>query len=213
MPGAITNAFARESHLDMLAEKASIDPVEFRLRHLTGDKRVRRALETAAKQFGWQPGRTPSHRGIGVACGGEYKTVGAAMAEVEVDKATGEVRVKRVVNVVDAGVIVNPEGAHQQVEGCTIMALGCALKEEVPFRDGDVLVRNFDTFQLPRFSDIPKLEVILIDNPELAPDGIGEPPIISVGAAIANAIYDATGARLLQLPMTPARVKEALSRV
>jgi isoquinoline 1-oxidoreductase len=213
MPGAVTNAFARESHLDTLASKAGVDPVEFRMRHLTGNQRMQRVLQAAAKQFGWQPGRTPSYRGVGVACGGEYKTVGAAMAEVEVDKKTGEVRVKRVVNAVDAGIIVNPEGARQQIEGCITMALGCALSEEVAFRNGEILVRNFDTYQLPRFSTVPKMEVVLIDNPELAPDGIGEPPIIAVGPAIANAIFDATGARLLQLPMTPPRVKEALSRV
>jgi isoquinoline 1-oxidoreductase len=212
MPGAVTNAFARESHLDMLASKAGTDPVEFRLRHLTGNQRMQRVLMAAATQFGWQKGQTPSHRGVGVACGGEYKTLGAAMAEVEVNKTTGEVRVKRIVNAVDAGVIVNPEGARQQIEGCTTMALGCALSEEVTFRNGEILVRNFDAYQLPRFSAIPKIEVVLIDNPELAPDGIGEPPIIAVGPAIANAIYDAVGVRLLQLPMTPARVKEALSR-
>jgi CO/xanthine dehydrogenase Mo-binding subunit len=196
----------------MLASKAGTDPVEFRLRHLTGNQRMQRVLMAAATQFGWQKGQTPSHRGVGVACGGEYKTLGAAMAEVEVNKTTGEVRVKRIVNAVDAGVIVNPEGARQQIEGCTTMALGCALSEEVTFRNGEILVRNFDAYQLPRFSAIPKIEVVLIDNPELAPDGIGEPPIIAVGPAIANAIYDAVGVRLLQLPMTPARVKEALSR-
>jgi isoquinoline 1-oxidoreductase len=222
MPSAVTNAFARESHLDTLASQAGVDPVEFRMRHLSNE-RIRRVLQTAAKQFGWRPGRTPSRRGVGVACSGEpkpgpstagnYKTVGAAIAEIEVDTKTGEVQVRRVVNAVDAGIIVNPEGARQQVEGCITMALGCALTEEVLFRNGEILVRNFDSYQLPRFSNIPKMEVVLIDNPELAPDGIGEPPIVAVGPAIANAIFDATGARLLQLPMTPARVKEALSSI
>jgi isoquinoline 1-oxidoreductase len=223
MPSGYTNAFAIESHIDMLASQAGVDPVEFRMRHLTGNQRMQRVLQAAAKQFGWQPGRTPSGRGIGVACSGElksgpsivgsYKTLGAAVAEVEVDKNSGEVQVKRVVNAVDAGIIVNPEGARQQIEGGITMALGGALTEEVTFHDGELLARNFDSYQLPRFSTIPKMEVVLIDNPELAPDGIGEPVIVAVGPAIANAIFDATGARLLRFPMTPARVKEAFSRV
>jgi CO/xanthine dehydrogenase Mo-binding subunit len=114
---------------------------------------------------------------------------------------------------VDPGTVVNPEGARQQVEGCIVMGLGYALTEEVRFKNGEVLDRNFDTYQLPRFSAMPKMEVVLVDNRQFPPDGIGEPPIITMGAVIANAVYDAVGVRLLQLPMTPVRVKEALSRV
>jgi CO/xanthine dehydrogenase Mo-binding subunit len=212
MPGTNTCTFARESHIDILANKAGVDPLEFRMKHLS-DPRMRGVLDAVAKQFGWKPGRTPSGRGVGVACGVIYGTYVATMAEVGVNKSTGEVAVKRVVTAVDPGTVVNPEGARQQVEGCIVMGLGYALTEEVRFKNGEVLDRNFDTYQLPRFSAMPKMEVVLVDNRQFPPDGIGEPPIITMGAVIANAVYDAVGVRLLQLPMTPVRVKEALSRV
>ena len=211
MPGVNTSTFARESHMDVLASKAGVDPVEFRMRHLT-DKRMRRVLEAAVKQFGWKPTRAPSNQGIGVACGTWYKTYVATVLQVEVDKSTGKVQVERVATAVDAGIIVNPEITHQQIEGCVSMGIGYALSEEVRFSNGEVLAKNFDTYEIPRFSTMPKIEAVLIDNPELAPDGIAEPPIITMGAAIANAIHDATGVRLFQLPMTPDRVKEALKQ-
>ena len=134
------------------------------------------------------------------------------MAQVEVDKKTGAVQVKRVVTAVDPGTVVNPEGARQQVEGCITMGVGYALSEEVLFKNGEVLSRNFDSYEIPHFSAMPKMEVVLVDNRQFPPDGLGEPPIITMGAVIANAIYDATGARLFQLPMTPERVKAALKR-
>ena len=211
MPCAVTNTFARESHMDVLAGKAGVDPVEFRLQHLT-DKRMRRVLEAATKQFGWKPARAPSGQGVGVACGTTYKTYVATALQVAVDKSTGKVRVERVVTAVDAGVIVNPEGTRQQVEGCICMGVGYSLSEEVRFSNGEILARNFDSYEITRISTTPKTVVVLVDNPELAPDGIAEPPIITVGAAIANAVYDATGARLFQLPMTPARILQALKQ-
>ena len=210
-PSVNTNTFARESHIDILANKVGRDPLEFRLSHLS-DKRMRRVLEAVAKQFGWEPGRAPSGRGVGVACGIYSGTYVATMAEVEVEKSTGRVQVQRVVTALDQGVVVNPDGSRQQMEGSITMGLGYALTEEVHFKDGEVLERNFDTYQIPRFSWLPKIETILIDNPELPASGCGEPPIITMGAVIANAIYDAVGARLLQLPMTPERIKEALKR-
>jgi CO/xanthine dehydrogenase Mo-binding subunit len=197
--------------MDIMASKAGIDPVEFRLKHLS-DKRMRGVLEAAAKQFSWKPGKAPSGRGVGVACGLIYVSYVASMAEVEVDKNIGEVRVKRVVTAVDPGTIVNPEGARQQIESCITMGLGYALSEEVLFKNGEILARNFDSYEIPRFSDMPKMEVVLAGTPGLPPDGLGEPPIITMGSVIANAIYDATGARLFQLPMTPERVKAVLKR-
>ena len=116
------------------------------------------------------------------------------------------VQVKRVVCAQDMGVVVNPEGAIIQLEGCVTMGLGYCLTEEVHFKGGEVLDTNFDTYELPRFSWVPKIESILIENHETPPQGGGEPAIILMGALIANAIFDATGARLLQLPMTPERV-------
>jgi CO/xanthine dehydrogenase Mo-binding subunit len=119
------------------------------------------------------------------------------------------VQVKRVVLAQDMGVVVNPEGARQQIEGCITMGLGYALTEEVRFKNGQVLVENFDTYQLPRFSQIPDIQAILVDNPSLAAQGGGEPAIIVMGAVLANAIHDALGVQLLQLPMTPERVRRA----
>jgi len=120
------------------------------------------------------------------------------------------VQVKRVVTALDAGVIVNPDGLRQQMEGCITMGLGYSLAEEVRFKDGEVLDHNFDSYQIPRFSWLPRIETIIIDNPGQPALGCGEPPITTMGAVIANAIYDAVGARLLQLPMTPARILEAI---
>jgi nicotinate dehydrogenase subunit B len=135
----------------------------------------------------------------------------ATMAEVAVDKSSGKVRVKRVVCAQDQGVTVNPEGSRQQIEGSITMGLGYALTEEVHFRGREILERNFDSYELPRFSWLPKIETILIDNQEVPASGCGEPPIVTMGAVVANAIYDATGARLLQLPMTPSRIKDAIA--
>jgi CO/xanthine dehydrogenase Mo-binding subunit len=173
---------------------------------------MRRALEPVAKQFAWKPAKTPSGRGVGVACGIYSNAYVATMVEIAVGKTTGKVQVKRVVTALDAGVIVNPDGLRQQMEGCITMGLGYPLTEEVRFKDGEVLDRNFDTYQLPRFSWLPKIETIIIDNPGQPALGCGEPPIITMGAVIANAIYDAVGARVLQLPMTPARILEAMKK-
>jgi isoquinoline 1-oxidoreductase len=210
-PSVNTNTFARESHIDILASQAGVDPVEFRLNHLS-DPRLRRVLEAAAKQFGWKSGRTPSGRGVGVACALYLGTYVTTMAEVAVDRRTGRVQVKRVVGAQDQGVIVSPDGSRQQMEGSIMMGLGYALTEEVRFKDGEVLDRNFDTYEIPRFTWLPQIETVLVENPGVAASGCGEPPIVTMGAVIANAIFDAVGARLLQLPMTPARLLPALRR-
>ena len=210
-PSVNTNSFARESHMDALAAKAGIDPLEFRLKHLS-DVRMIRVLEAVAKQFAWKAAKAPSGRGAGIACGIYSNAYAASMAEVAVDRKTGHVQVKRVVSAMDVGLVVNPDGLRQQMEGCIAMGLGYTLSEEVHFKNGEVLDRNFDSYQIPRFSWMPKLETILIDNPGMPAVGGGEPPIITMGAVIANAIFDAVGVRLRQLPMTPARVLEALKK-
>jgi nicotinate dehydrogenase subunit B len=208
-PGASTNAFARESHIDVMAAKAGMDPVEFRLRNLT-DPRMIRTLKAAAAKFGWAAKAAPSGRGVGVACGIDAGTYDTLMVEVVVDKPTGQVRVTRVVCAQDQGVIVNPEGSLQQVEGCITMGLGYTFSEEIRFKGGEVLDKNFDTYALPRFSHLPAIETVFIDPPDVPAQGCGEPAIVPLGAAVANAIYDAVGGRVLQLPMTPARVKAAM---
>ena len=171
-PSVNTNTFARESHIDILAAKAGIDPLEFRLNHLS-DARMRRVLEAIGKQFAWKAGKAPSGRGVGVACGIYSNAYAATMVEVAVDKSTGHVQVKRVVSAMDVGLVVNPDGARQQMEGCIMMGLGYALTEEVHFKDGEVLDRNFDSYQLPRFSWMPRIETILIDNPGTPALGAG----------------------------------------
>jgi isoquinoline 1-oxidoreductase len=211
-PSVNSNTFARESHMDILAAKAGADPVEFRLRHLA-DVRMKRCLETAAKRFGWKAGKAPSGRGQGVALGMDVGTYVATMVEISVDKATGALKVLRMVVAMDPGFAVNPDGALQQMEGAATMGLGYALTEELRFRGGEIHDHNFDTYQLPRFSGLPKLECILVETPGTPAQGCAEPPVVTVGAVLANAIFDATGARLLQLPMTPERVKQALARV
>jgi CO/xanthine dehydrogenase Mo-binding subunit len=134
------------------------------------------------------------------------------MVEVEVNKGTGAVQVKRAVCVQNMGLVINPEGAKIQMEGCVTMGLGYALTEEIHFKGGDILDRNFDTYQIPRFSWLPQIETVLIEDKNSAPQGGGEPAIITVGGAVANAICDATGKRLLQLPMTPKRIEEELKK-
>ncbi|BDU75087.1 xanthine dehydrogenase family protein molybdopterin-binding subunit [Mesoterricola sediminis] len=209
-PSAHTNAFARECHLDMLAAKAGIDPVTFR-RRLADDARVLHLLDLVLERSGWDPAPGPSGQGIGIACGAWRQAFVAVAAQVKVDRATGEVRVERVVEAVDVGLVVNPDGARQQVEGAVTMGVGQALAGEVRFKGGRILDRNFDTYRIPRFSWIPRIEVILADRPDMPSQGIGEPPVVPVAAAIANAVFDATGARVAQVPLTPARVLEALA--
>ena len=210
-PANNTNTFARESQIDIMAAKAGIDPVEFRLKHLR-DEKMQRVIRVAAEKFGWKPAKSPSGRGYGVACGIDAGTTVATMAEVEVNKTTGDVKVKRVVCAQDMGLAINPEGAKIQMEGCITMGLGYALREDIHFNGGDIHDVNFDTYEIPRFSWLPQIETIVIDNKEADPQGGGEPAIITMGAVVANAIFDAVGARLHQLPMTPERVKEALAK-
>jgi len=210
-PSVNTNTFARESHIDTIASKFGRDPLEFRLAHLS-DARMRRVVQAAAEKFGWKPAPAPSGRGVGLACAIYLGTYVATLAEVAVKKSTGSVQVKRVVCAQDQGVTVNPDGSHQQIEGSITMGLGYALTEEVRFKDGAVLDRNFDTYQIPRFFWLPKIETILIDNPETPASGCGEPPIVTMGAVLANAIFDASGKRLRQLPMTPERLKAAFQQ-
>ncbi len=202
-PSVNSNTFGRESHIDVMAAQGGFDPLEFRLNNLT-HARVRRVLEAAAKRFGWKGGK-----GVGVACGTYSNACNATMAEVAVHP-DGRVRVKRVLIALDVGVQLNPDGLRQQAEGSATMGLGYALSEQVRFQGGKVLNQNFDDYPIPRFSWLPEIEVVLVDNPQMTAVGAGEPPIIAMGAALANAVFDATGKRLLELPMTPERVKKAL---
>jgi nicotinate dehydrogenase subunit B len=210
-PGANLNVFARESQIDIMAAAARTDPLQFRLNNLS-DRRMRAVLREAAKGFGWTAAPIPSRRGHGIACGIDAGTCVALCVEVGVDRSTGRIEVKRMVCAQDMGQVVNPMGAKLQMEGCLTMGLGYALSETLRFRGGQVLDRNFDTYELPRFSGLPEIEAILVKNDGLAPQGGGEPAIVPVGAAIANAVCDATGARLFRMPMTPEQVRQAMAK-
>ncbi|MBU6473876.1 MAG: molybdopterin-dependent oxidoreductase, partial [Alphaproteobacteria bacterium] len=181
-----------------------------RMAHLS-DPRMRRVLRSCADAFGWKPAAGPSGRGVGMALSSDAGSYVATMAEVKVDKQSGKVHVERITCAIDMGVVVNPEGARMQTEGCLTMGLGYTFAEELRFKGGRILDSNFDTYHLPRFSSLPKMiETVLVKNDALAPQGCGEPAITTTGAVIANAVFDACGARLTRLPMTPERVRAAL---
>jgi isoquinoline 1-oxidoreductase len=209
-PGANTNRFAAEQQMDRMAAAAGVDPLAFRLAN-TSDPRMLAVLRAVGEAYGWRPAVAPRRtgRGRGLACGIDAETYVALAADVAVD-AAGRVTVERMVCAQEMGVVVNPDGARMQMEGCLTMGLGYALTEEVRFEDGKVLDTNFGTYHLPRFSWVPRIETVLVPNDALPPKGGGEPAIINVGAALANAVFDATGAWLDRLPMTPERVQAAV---
>ncbi len=211
-PGNNTNTFARESQIDIMAAAAGADPLEFRLKNLKDEKMIG-VLKAVADKFGWTSAKAPSGRGWGIACGIDAGTWVALMAEIQVDEKSGRIKVKRVACAQDMGLSINPEGATIQMEGCITMGLGYALMEEVKFKGGDVGDKNFNTYMIPHFSWLPVIETVILDRPDEAPQGGGEPAIIAMGGLIANAVFDATGARIFQLPMTPKRVKEALAQM
>lgn len=211
-PGAGANVFARESQIDIMAAAAKVDPLEFRLRN-GSDERMRRVLKAAADAFGWKAGVGPSGQGRAIAVALDVGTYCAIAAEVAVDQKTGAITVKRVVAAQDMGLVINPWGAKMQMSGCINMGLGYVLSEELKFNGGDILDKNFDTYELPRFAAVAAhIELVLIKNDDLAPQGGGEPAIVPMGAVIANAVFDAVGVRMYRLPMTPERVLAAMKR-
>jgi isoquinoline 1-oxidoreductase len=210
-PGANSNRFAAEQQIDIMAAAARRDPLEFRIMNTT-DPRMLAVLRTILRESGWESRPSPvgSGRGRGVACGIDAETYVALMAEVTVDGDTGEVTVDRVVCAQDMGVVVNPDGARMQMEGCIAMGLGYVFSEELRFQGGRILDQNFGTYRLAEIGQVPEIETFLVSNDEVPPKGGGEPAIINMGAVIGNAIFDATGARLFRLPFTPERVLEAM---
>ena len=210
--GGYANVFALESFMDELAAAAGADPVEFRLRHLR-DPRARAVIEAAAQRAGWSAGaRSDGRRGRGLGFA-RYKNLAcycAAVAEVEVDRASGRIRVSRVVAAVDAGQIVNPDGVTNQIEGGIIQSASWTLKESVRFDRTRVTTRSWADYPILRFGEVPQVEVVLLDRPEEKFLGVGEGAQGPAAAAIANAVAHATGTRLRALPFTPERVKAAL---
>jgi CO/xanthine dehydrogenase Mo-binding subunit len=216
-PGDLARVFASESTIDEIAADQRVDPVQFRLRYLTSDKRVSDILVATAKQAGWTDHVAPAPpstgnkaAGRGVAVANRANTMTAAVAEIEVDKSTGDVTVKKITLGHDCGLIVNPDGLKNQIEGNILQAVSRALLEEVQFDSTGQKNLDWDSYPVIRFNQIPDVEIVLTNRPEMQPLGGGEPSIVPVTAAIANAIFDATGARLRQVPFTPQRVLSAI---
>ena len=211
-PGGPNNIHAKELQMSIMAAKAGMDPLEFRLKNLK-DKKMIGVLKAAADKFGYTPAKPVSGRGIGISCGIDANTYAAHIGEIELDKKTGAIKVKRVVCVYDMGLCVNPQGTKIQMEGCCVMSMGYALTEELKFSDGVILDKNFDTYELPQFSWIPKIETVILEKDNDPPQGAGEPAVIGMGAVIATGVFDATGAKLFEMPMTPESVKRALGNI
>ena len=211
--GGYANVFALESFMDEMAAQAAADPVEFRLKHLK-DPRGRAVIEAAAQRAGWtSQARADGKTGRGIAYS-RYKNVAcycAVIAEVEVDRASGAVRVMRALAAVDAGQVVNPDGVINQIEGGVIQAASWTLKEAIGFDRTRVTTRSWDDYPILRFEEVPQTEVVLLDRPGAPYLGVGEGAQGPAAAAIANAIAHATGKRLRDLPFTPNRVKAAMA--
>ncbi|HYU45752.1 MAG TPA: molybdopterin cofactor-binding domain-containing protein [Terriglobales bacterium] len=202
---ATANHFARESHMDELAHTLKMDPLEFRLKNLK-DERLRAVFEAAAKKFGWGKTAAPGH---GFGMGGGYEKLGniATFAEVNVDRKTGGVRVVRVVSAFECGAIVNPDNLRNQIEGSNVQGLGGALFEAIEFENGKILNGRMSEYRVPRFSDLPVIETVLLDRKNLPSAGAGECPMVGLAPAIANAIFQASGVRLRALPLAPNGLK------
>jgi CO/xanthine dehydrogenase Mo-binding subunit len=204
--------FALESFMDELAAAAGADPVAFRLAHLK-DPRGRAVIEKVAAMSGWKPGEKGGSlrgRGIGFA---KYKNLAcyvACVADVEVDRASGEIRVPRVWAAVDSGLVINPNGLVNQMEGGIIQSISWTLKEEVQFDKTGILTRDWQGYPILTMPEVPKVEVELINRPTERPLGSGEGSQGPAVAAVANAVAHATGKRIRDLPLLPERVKAAL---
>ncbi len=216
-PGDLARVFASESTIDEIAADLHMDPVQFRLRYLTGDKRISEILVATAKKAGWTdhvsrstPSTGTKVPGRGVAVANRANTMTAAVADIEVDKTTGDVSVKKITLGHDCGLIVNPDGLKNQIEGNVLQAVSRALLEEVKFDSTGQKNLDWNSYPVIRFAQVPDVEIVLTNRPDMQPLGGGEPSIVPVTAAIANAIFDATGARLRQVPFTPERVLNAL---
>ncbi|HKE34354.1 MAG TPA: molybdopterin cofactor-binding domain-containing protein [Candidatus Acidoferrum sp.] len=205
---ATANHFARESHMDALAHVVRMDPLEFRMTNLSNE-RMRAVLEAAAKSFGWPRKKTQPGQGFGIACGAEKGSYVATCAEVAVNRASGDVRVVRVVEAFECGAIVNPDGLRNQVVGAVIQGLGGALFEAVEFENGRITNPHFVAYRVPRFRDVPEVEAVLLDRKDIPSAGAGETPIMAIAPAVGNALFAATGVRLDNLPMVPNGLRAA----
>jgi nicotinate dehydrogenase subunit B len=219
--GGTENTFANESFMDELAAAAGSDPVEFRLQYLS-DLRQRAPIEAAAAAAGWEKhagpglgrsedGQVALGRGIAFAQYENDQAIVATVVELQVNLARGEVHVQRVVVAHDCGLIINPDGVRNQIEGNVVQSLSRALKEEIRFDRTRITSVDWESYPILKFSEVPEIDVILINRPDLPAVGAGEPSMVTTAPAVANAIFDATGIRLRQIPFTPAKVKAAIA--
>jgi nicotinate dehydrogenase subunit B len=220
-PEGPQTSFAVESFMDEIAAAAGVDPIEFRIQHLD-EKRSVAVLKAAAEKAGWDSRPSPKKErgtgdiatGRGIALSTRNGTYVGTVAEVEVNRKTGAVRVTRFVCAHDCGLIINPEAVRATIAGNLIQSLSRSMKEEVTFDRNNVTSADWVGYRVARASDIPaQVDIVLINHPELPSSGAGEPSTRPTPAAIANAIFDATGARIRQAPFTPERVKAALAVV
>jgi isoquinoline 1-oxidoreductase len=186
--------------MDELAHAVNMDPLEFRLKNLT-DERYRAVLQAAAERFGWGKQKSSATRGFGIAGGIEKGGRVATCAEIEI--VDNDVRVRRVVEAWESGAVVNPDGLRNQIAGAVMMGLGGALFEAIHFDNGKILNPHLADYPVPRFTDMPEIEVVILDRKDLPPAGAGETPIVGISPAVGNAIFAATGTRIRSMPMVP----------
>ncbi|MCU1291667.1 MAG: Isoquinoline 1-oxidoreductase, partial [Bryobacterales bacterium] len=220
-PGRMQNTFANESFLDELAAASGSDPLQFRLRHLN-DPRGIEVLQHLGRFAQWVPrqagSRTPDNSALFRGRGLSYihyelvRTYVGAVADVEVNKTSGEIRVTRFSIVHDCGQIINPDGTRNQIEGSVVQTMSRTLLEEVRFNRSTITSRDWSTYPILRFPEIPDIEIELISRPNEKPWGVGEATAAVVPAAISNAVWDATGIRLRSVPFKPEKVKAALAQ-
>jgi CO/xanthine dehydrogenase Mo-binding subunit len=211
--------FASESFMDEVAAAVGADPVEFRLRYLKSARDIA-VVKAAAEKAGWTPRPSPRRDqpssgnavGRGIAYSQRSGTIVAVVADVEIDRRTGKIWVRKFTVAHDCGQIINPEGLRLTIEGNIIQGISRSLWEEVAFDRNSVTSVDWLTYPILDMTEAPEsIETVLIDHPEIAPSGAGEPSTRPVAAAIANAIFDATGVRLRRVPFTPDRVKAAMA--
>jgi isoquinoline 1-oxidoreductase len=206
---ATANHFARESHIDELAQAVGMDPLAFRLQN-TSDERLRAVLNAAAGKFGWGKIKPGPNHGFGLSCGFEKGGYVATCAEIAIepagpkeDPANKRIRIVRVAEAFECGAVVNPNHLQNQIEGAIVMAIGGALFESIEFANGKILNPKFSAYRVPRFSDLPQIDVVILDRKDIPSAGAGETPIVGLAPAIANAIFNAGGPRLRSLPLAP----------
>jgi isoquinoline 1-oxidoreductase len=202
---ATANHFARETHLDELAHAVGMDPLAFRLQNIK-EARLRDVLNAAATKFGWGKAKPEAGHGMGLAAGFEKGSYVATCAEVAIDKA-GTVEVVRVVEAFECGAVINPDHLSNQIQGAVMMGLGGALFESIRFSDGKILNPHLAKYRVPRFRDMPKIDVVLVNRKDLHSLGAGETPIVGIAPAVGNAIFQATGIRLRAMPLAPEGVQ------